>query len=86
MIENPHNLSRFIAHPNVKLFITHCGALGTQEAMCHGTPMIGLPVVYDQPKNCKDLEFAGINRVIEWKELTLDLLTETVKDVMSDPG
>ena len=86
MTENTHYFSCFTAHSNVKLFITHCGGLSTQEAMCHGTPMVGLPVLYDQPKNCKDLEFAGINRVIEWKELTLDLLMETVKDVLSDPG
>ena len=76
----------FSAHPNVKLFITHCGGLGTQEAMYHGTPMVGLPIFGDQPKNGKNLELAGIGRVIQWKELSVKLLTEAIEDVISDPG
>ena len=41
------------AHPNVKVFISHCGMLGTQEALYAGTPMLGLPIFGDQPKNAQ---------------------------------
>ena len=41
------------AHPNVKVFISHCGMLGTQEALYAGTPMLGLPIFGDQPKNAE---------------------------------
>ena len=32
-----------LAHPNTKLFITHCGNNGQYEAVYHGVPMIGFP-------------------------------------------
>lgn len=37
-----------IAHPNVKLFITHGGLLGTTEALIEGTPLLGIPIIGDQ--------------------------------------
>lgn len=30
-----------LRHPNIKLFITHCGLGGTEEAILNGIPMLG---------------------------------------------
>lgn len=37
-----------LAHPNVKLFISHGGYLGTTEATKEGVPVLGLPMFGDQ--------------------------------------
>uniref|UniRef100_A0A1B0CVV0 UDP-glucuronosyltransferase n=1 Tax=Lutzomyia longipalpis TaxID=7200 RepID=A0A1B0CVV0_LUTLO len=45
--------SDLLAHPNLKLFISHCGLLSTQEAAWYGVPILGLPVFADQHQNMK---------------------------------
>ncbi|XP_030374219.1 UDP-glucuronosyltransferase 2B13-like [Scaptodrosophila lebanonensis] len=40
-----------LAHPQVKLFITHGGLLSTIESVYFGKPVLGLPVFYDQFMN-----------------------------------
>ena len=37
-----------LAHPNVVLFITHCGMHGVMESIYHSVPMVGMPVFIDQ--------------------------------------
>ena len=40
-----------LAHPNTKLFITHCGSNSQFEALYHGIPMLGLPITEEQVYN-----------------------------------
>lgn len=37
-------------HPKLKLFVTHSGALSTQESIWFGVPMIGVALFVDQPR------------------------------------
>ncbi|XP_022815720.1 UDP-glucuronosyltransferase 2B10-like [Spodoptera litura] len=40
-----------LAHPNVKMFISHGGQLSSLEAIHFGKPIIGIPVFFDQFTN-----------------------------------
>ena len=37
-----------LAHPNLKVFVTHGGLLSTQEALFHKVPLVGMPISNDQ--------------------------------------
>ncbi|CAK1555943.1 unnamed protein product [Leptosia nina] len=43
--------SSILAHPNVKVFITHGGLLSTLESLQYGVPLLAIPVFADQPHN-----------------------------------
>lgn len=55
-------------HPNVKLFISHGGISGVYEAVDAGVPVLGFPLIYDQPRNIEHLVRAEM-------AISMDLLT-----------
>lgn len=42
-----------LAHPNVRLFMSHCGRNSMNEARMHGVPILGMPVHGEQHLNLK---------------------------------
>ena len=44
-----------LGHPNIRLFITHCGNAGQHESLYHGVPMLGIPIHSDQDHNAMRL-------------------------------
>lgn len=63
------------AHKNTKVFITHGGLMGTQEALYYGIPIIGIPLFADQPRNIE--AFVAKNMAIK---LPLDKISEQTLD------
>ncbi|XP_076065879.1 UDP-glycosyltransferase UGT5-like isoform X2 [Oratosquilla oratoria] len=74
-----------LAHPKVKVFITHGGLLSSQETIYHSTPVIPIPVFLDQPKVAAKMQKSGFGIVLKLKELTVPLLVETLNEVISNP-
>ncbi|XP_026730403.1 UDP-glucuronosyltransferase 2A3-like [Trichoplusia ni] len=74
-----------LAHPKVLAFYSHCGMLGTTEAMYHGVPMVGMPVFGDQPLNAAAVEESGLGVQIQVKDLTKESLLEKFRTVL-DPA
>ncbi|XP_046543988.1 UDP-glucuronosyltransferase 2A1-like [Haliotis rubra] len=73
-----------LAHPNTKLFITHCGANGQNEAFLQGVPMIGFPIFGDQPYNSMRLEYHGFGFKMDLKSFTVEDLVSNINEVIQN--
>lgn len=75
-----------LAHPNLKLFITHSGLLSTQEAIWHGVPIIGFPVFADQNQNINYCVKMGVAKKLSIAEIKSNDLVEAIRQLMTDPS
>ncbi|KAH8292129.1 hypothetical protein KR054_006006, partial [Drosophila jambulina] len=75
-----------LAHPKVKLFITHGGLLSTIESIHHGKPVLGLPFFYDQFLNVKRATQAGFGLGLDHKTMTQQEFRQTIERLLKEPG
>ena len=76
--------SAVLAHPGVKLFVTHCGQHSLWEAMNHRVPVLGLPLAYDQHHNAAVIRAKGIGRTTNMHELTTELLRGHITQILNN--
>ncbi|EDW38379.1 GL12044 [Drosophila persimilis] len=74
-----------LAHPKVKLFITHGGLLSTIESIHHGKPVLGLPFFYDQFLNVERARQAGFGLSLDHKSLTQQDFKHTIERLLKEP-
>ncbi|XP_062549714.1 UDP-glycosyltransferase UGT5-like [Armigeres subalbatus] len=94
MLNQPPNLmvrawlpqNDILAHPNVKLFITHGGLLSTTEALYHGIPLIGIPIFGDQPMNVEKAVRGGYAVLLDYPDITEQTVEEAISTVLDDPS
>ena len=72
-------------HANVRVFLTHAGSFGTNEAMWAGLPMVGIPLFEDQMDNMVRVEARGAGLTVDIASLTSETLSETIRRVMTEP-
>jgi UDP:flavonoid glycosyltransferase YjiC (YdhE family) len=75
----------YLAHPNVKAFISHGGLLSTMESMYHAVPMVGIPVFGDQKMNMANAESKGYAVVVPYRNITAENLSEALKEILNNP-
>ncbi|XP_045776628.1 UDP-glucosyltransferase 2-like isoform X1 [Maniola jurtina] len=73
-----------LCHPNVKLFISHGGLLGTQEAVACGVPTLMVPLYADQALNGRAMSDRGVARVISLRGSTTDDWREAFHDLLAN--
>ncbi|KAH8238008.1 hypothetical protein KR032_010867, partial [Drosophila birchii] len=74
-----------LAHPNIKLFITHAGKGGVTEAQYHGVPMLALPVFGDQPTNAQAMVKQGFGLSQSLLTLEEQSFHEGIQEVLENP-
>ena len=74
-----------LAHPNLRVFVTHGGLLSTQEALFHGVPLVGFPLANDQQANMMRAEENGFAIRLDLQTMSKELLTSAVKRAFADP-
>ncbi|KAI4462072.1 UDP-glucosyltransferase [Holotrichia oblita] len=73
-----------LAHPNIKLFITHGGLLSTTESLYHGVPVVGISVFGDQALNMRNAENRGYGISIPYKEFTEEKFANALDRMLKD--
>ncbi|EDV93632.1 UDP-glucosyltransferase 2 [Drosophila grimshawi] len=75
-----------LAHPKVKLFITHGGLLSTIESIYFGKPVLGLPVFFDQFMNVKHAARKGFGLSLDLLNLKQSELEQTINTLLTTPS
>ncbi|XP_032003923.1 UDP-glucuronosyltransferase 3A2 [Hylobates moloch] len=76
--------SDLLAHPSIRLFVTHGGQNSIMEAIQHGVPMVGIPLFGDQPENMVRVEAKKFGVSIQLKKLKAETLALKMKQIIED--
>ncbi|XP_076973086.1 UDP-glucuronosyltransferase 3A2-like isoform X2 [Tamandua tetradactyla] len=76
--------SDLLAHPSIRLFVTHGGQNSILEAIQHGVPVVGIPFFGDQPENLLRVEAKNFGVSIQLKDLKAETLAVKMKQVLKD--
>ncbi|XP_055836955.1 UDP-glycosyltransferase UGT5-like [Episyrphus balteatus] len=73
-----------LAHPNVKLFVTHGGQGSIVESLYHGVPMVGVPLFGEQHVNMVNVQKKEYGRHVEFVTMTEETFGNAVNDVLTN--
>ncbi|XP_032906120.1 UDP-glucuronosyltransferase 2C1-like [Amblyraja radiata] len=73
-----------LGHPNTRAFVSHGGTNGIYEAIYHGVPVIGMPLIFDQFDNVVRLESRGAAKVINVATMHSTDLLQALNEVIND--
>lgn len=74
-----------LAHPNVKVFITHGGLLSCIESVFFGVPMVGTGIFGDQMTNMAKVNEAGFGIQLDFHNVTEESLDWALHEILHDP-
>lgn len=74
-----------IAHPNVKVFITHGGQCGTTEALFEGVPLLGIPIFGDQGMNVERAVQKGYALSLNLEDINEKNFGNALNELLNNP-
>lgn len=66
------------------MFISHGGALGVNEAVYEGVPILGIPMYADQTLNLKVLERNGAAEILDYPDINEELVFGKLERILND--
>ncbi|XP_025161174.1 UDP-glucuronosyltransferase-like [Harpegnathos saltator] len=73
-----------LCHPNTRLFITHGGMLGIQEAVYCGVPILGMPLYGDQHLNMAYLVEKGLALRLNFQDFSYEQLRSNLNELLTN--
>ncbi|XP_044065944.1 UDP-glucuronosyltransferase 2B20-like [Siniperca chuatsi] len=73
-----------LGHLKTKVFVTHGGTNGIYEAIYHGVPLLGIPLIFDQYDNMVRMKARGVAEIVDVTTLDVESLTSALKNIL-DP-
>ncbi|XP_032521446.2 UDP-glucosyltransferase 2-like [Danaus plexippus] len=73
-----------LCHPNVKLFISHGGLLGTQEAVACSVPILMVPLYADQALNARAMSDRGVARIVTLRDSTTEIWRDALRQLLTN--
>lgn len=70
-----------LAHPNVVLFISHGGLLGTIESIHHGVPILAIPFFGDQFRNAHRIMASGNGQLLHYNQITIESFSKAITEI-----
>ncbi|XP_061836443.1 UDP-glucuronosyltransferase 2B19-like [Nerophis lumbriciformis] len=75
-----------LGHPKTKVFVAHGGTNGLQEAIYHGVPLVGLPLMFDQHDNFFRMQVRGVAKVMDIATVNEGDFLAALKAVLYEPS
>lgn len=75
-----------LGHPKMRVFVTHGGTNGVQEAIYHGVPVVGLPLFFDQPDNLSRIQAKGGAVIVDIAMLDRHIFGDALMAALHNPS
>ncbi|XP_062120978.1 UDP-glycosyltransferase UGT5 [Drosophila sulfurigaster albostrigata] len=76
--------SQLLSQPEAELFITHGGKGSLTEALFHGVPLLGLPLVGDQRANLRKMQNKGWGLTLDVQSVDQVQLLSAIRRMLGD--
>ncbi|MFQ3612564.1 MAG: glycosyltransferase [Cyanobacteriota bacterium] len=74
-----------LQHPNVRVFVSHCGINSVQESIAAGTPIVGIPMFADQWDMALRVQDAGVGLILNKHSFSSEALQVAIERVLNEP-